>query len=320
MLEAGLMVDPLSAYLHSRGGNIYTEMEQYEEARRMYERALELDPRDPGTYARLSDLAFETNDIPGMLRWQKASIEVDPQDHELVATLAGDFYNLGLVEEGDRWTQRMMALSPDSDVSRMVQVQRSVAREEPDQAKALAAQMISDGATNRQGALLTAAITYSGLMARQGLYQEGFDFLVAANSQVGDFDAMPTSPESMILRWTGITMMGPISAPGAQAAAWEQLINFIDQTGFPWRDNPYNVMTDQIMRGDLAAAIDTALNEDLSQPLSKVLGYEQFYSSPFFADVAADPRVQSRLAELDRQKMLARQEVESMLLEPEWSE
>ena len=67
VLQAGLLVDPRSAYLHAVIGDSLRRLERYDEAETALERAMELDPMLPGIYVRLYWLAEDRNDLPAAL-------------------------------------------------------------------------------------------------------------------------------------------------------------------------------------------------------------------------------------------------------------
>jgi TolB-like protein/thioredoxin-like negative regulator of GroEL len=150
VIQAGLLLDPLSAELHMDLGNAYRALDRLDEAQLAYNRALQLAPESPGIYSRMSGLARQKGDLPNSLKWARKAIEIDPQDHELVADLASRMFSIGLLEEGSRWAKRCYALAPQSSPCRRVQLDEARARNQPDQLLALSRAMLEDDIESRQ--------------------------------------------------------------------------------------------------------------------------------------------------------------------------
>jgi tetratricopeptide (TPR) repeat protein len=154
VLQAGLLIDPLSASVHGQLGDLYVSDNRLDEARNEIVKAHQLAPDNPNNSSRLYDLERENNNLPVALEWVRLAIEIDPQDHELAAVLAQQLYALDLPEEGDRWYARVKALAPESPVTRRVELGRALARKEYKQAEQLAKSMLSDQIENRHGSFL----------------------------------------------------------------------------------------------------------------------------------------------------------------------
>jgi TolB-like protein len=120
LLEAGLLIDPLSSDLYLQQARIYRDERRLDEAREAAEKARQLSPGNPNTYGQLGYIAADSNDLPASLLWFRQAMEVDPQDHEFAANIATTFYQLNLPEEGDRWYARVKALAPGSAVARLL--------------------------------------------------------------------------------------------------------------------------------------------------------------------------------------------------------
>ena len=90
ILEAGLLIDPLSINLFLTLSNIYIDLGRYEDAREILMRAIEIRPGQPGIYFRLARLARHTGDMLAYLDWYRRGSEVDPQDPELPRSNSAD--------------------------------------------------------------------------------------------------------------------------------------------------------------------------------------------------------------------------------------
>jgi len=322
VVEAGMLVDPLSSDLYSARGGILRLQERLPEAKAALQRALELDPRNPNRYGQMADLAGQMNDIRGKLDWTRRAIEVDPQDHELAGELAQYLYHLDLPEEGDRWAARVAALAPGSDVARRVELQRAYARHETAHALNLAKKMVEDQVSMRQDAFPTAVFDYLDLMMRAGRNQEALNFLFGLRPELKDFSQMPKDVQGLVMQFAAVELMTGVRPPEERKDAWLKLSHNFDALGFPWRDkqNPGNRMVDALFTGKTDEAISIALDAFLSDPVAQHLTRGKQMELPMFADVTADPRVAARLAEWNREYQQDRKQVSEMLQQPEWQQ
>jgi len=320
VLQAGLLVDPLSTRLHNVMANTYRRMKEFDKAREQLERSLELDPRDPGTYTRMAQLAEDQGDLPGSLDWRRRATEVDPQDHELVGGITYLLYALNLPEEGDRWFQRAAALAPGADAVTVLAVDRAIGRGDWDGVMQVAAPLVAKQISFRQGAFATALFGYQDAALALGRNRQAYDFLVGVRPEVADFDQPPPDLHALLMRGAAITLMTGFADPAETRSRWEALVTQAEASGFHWRDDPLAVVEDHIMRRETQQAIEVALNDDLSQPFATWPNRADIYRLPLYSEITADPAVAARLAELDRQKARVREQVSEMLQRPEWQE
>ena len=179
VLQAGLLVDPLSANLHATLGKTFMRMERYEEAMESLQHARELQPDDPNVYFDIGDLKAEQGDLNGSLEWRLKATKIDPRDHELAAEMAQILFELGLFEEGNRWAAKSIALAPQSAVGRRIAMQQAYYRRDFDQALAHAKSMIQDQVSIRQGSLFTALNIFTELMSKNARQQEAYEAICA---------------------------------------------------------------------------------------------------------------------------------------------
>jgi TolB-like protein/Tfp pilus assembly protein PilF len=320
VLQAGLMIDPLSADLHAQLGDFYTEQGRLDEARIELRRSLELAPDNPNTYADLAGVEMESGNLLGGLEWMRRATEVDPQDHELAAHLAKALYELRLSEEGDRWMARVQALAPGSDLARSMEVHRAMARSEHQAAIELAERAIRDQLGVRQGAFFEVVFGYVDLMTQAGRSQEAYDFLVSVRPEIADFDQMMADPQGLGMRFAGFELLAAIDPPETRKVKWQKFAAQMDAIGFPWLADPAdaNHTMNYLMLGEPDKAIQHYLEHRLSRPLTLNLTRHERRMSALMGPVYKDPRVKAALdAEAERYAEL-RIEVQEMLQEPEW--
>ena len=321
VLQAGFLIDPLDADLHSMLGQLYMADKNLDDARLEMEKAQQLAPDNPNNYNILSELEKENNNLPASLEWNRRAIEIDPQDHELAAVIAQDLYSLRLPEEGDRWYARVKALAPGSAVARRVELNRAMARKDYKQAELLAKSMISDQIENRHAAFFVAAYVYTDLMFKAGTAREGYDFLISVRPEITDYSVRPDESQARIMQSFSIRLMAGFESFEVRKQAWLQYAAVLDATGLPWRQpDSSNITHDAINTGNIDVAVDHFLEYELERPLATRLWVTNRYHAPFYADVYADPRVAAKFAKLDTEYAQLRETVSELMLEPEWNQ
>jgi hypothetical protein len=100
-------------------------------------------------------------------------------------------------------------------------------------------------------------------------------------------------------------------------AILESLVTFADLVLPGWRDNDYVMATVAMAQGDTGAAVDYALN-DLDQPLGAQLNWSFNYQHvAWMKPLLKDPRIASRVAELEAETRAAGDEVRVLLASQE---
>jgi len=319
VLEAGFMVDPLSAVLYAQQGNVYKKMKRYGDARDAFLKAIELDPLNPNHYSRMSIVSGDLGDITGIFEWRLKNVETDPQDHEVAAHMARAFYQWGLPEEGDRWMERVRALAPNSDIFQRLQIDRAHSRGDAADLIAVAQKMIAAPASMRQNAFPTALFSYRFYMSTAGRYQEAYDFLTGLRPQIKSFEKLPGDVQGVLMQWVSIELMTGFASPEERKAAWEKYAKNLRANGSWWFEDPISQAMDFMFMGDLDSAIKKAL-EDLAQPLSSWPTRGDDWQDPIWAPISSDPAIVARLSEMKREKQQAREQIHEMLQEPEWNQ
>ena len=321
VLQAGLLIDPLDANLHRQLGNIYRDLERPQAALAALQRAQQLAPGNPNIYGSLALLEKANNNLVAALEWRRRSTEVDPQDHELPAEIAIDLYRLDLPEEAEPWYARVVALAPGSAVARRVELERSLAKNQTSATLDLARSMIEDEVEDRMQAFLRAVSYHQDTMMNAGKSKEAFDFLVSLRPEITNYDVMPRNLHGTILQWSCINLMTGFEAKQTRQKAWEKLTGNLDKAGIPWRQpGSYAAFLDLVMRGDIEGAIRENLEVRLNRPLANHLDMVERGPEILLGEVYADPRIATRMAQLDVELQGLRREVSEMMLLPEWKQ
>ena len=320
VLEAGLLIDPLSAILHEALGKTFRRMGRYDEAMESLQRALTQQPDNPNIYFDIADVKADLGDLNGALEWRRRAIEVDPQDHELPAELAEAFFYLGMLEEGNRWAARSIAMAPQSAVGRKVRLQQAYASGDREQALLLAQSMIKDQVSIRQGSLAAALDIHNELMSASDREQEAYDFLLSIRPELEDFATFPGDWKGMLMQRRMILLMHAFKSPEETRQAWLGFTANLDRAFPRWRKSTENQVLNELMQGRYDEAERLAIDVHLSQPVASNLRRVEELQGAEFGAINQRPELMARMSEVQLEKAKLRGGVSEMMLKPEWQQ
>jgi len=320
VIQAGLVLDPLSESMHSALGDLYRDMERFEDARAAYNRALELAPDNPNVYSDIGEVVESSGDLIGALDWFRQAIEKDPQDHELVAQMATKLFQLGLVEEGTRWASRCYAVAPQTVVSRKLQLDEARARNDSARRLELATAMIRDDVELRRFGFSSALFNYVDLMTEQGRAKEAFEYLVSRYPDMDDFEQPPENLKPMVLRRAAVLLLSQFAPLDEFSKARDLFFKHQSEAQVPWLNSPRYRINKHLMYGDIEQAKLIALNEDLSTEPANSLGRDNRYKTMMYRELSQIPEVAARIRARQAEFAVLRSDVEIMMLKPEWNQ
>jgi len=295
-------------------------MDRYDEALDALHRALKQQPDDPNIYFDIADVKADLGDLYGSLEWRRKAIELDPQDHELAAELAGNFFNLGLPEEGNYWAAKSIALAPQSAVGRRVRLQQAYASGNMDEALLLAQNMIKDQVSIRQGSLLTALDIYSELMSASGREQEAYDYLLSIRPELEDYATFPGDWKGVQMQGRMVRLMVAFKPPEETQRAWLDYSSILDRSFPRWRTLLENQIFDKIMQGRLDEAERLAIDVHLSQPIANDLRRVENLQQLEFGPINQRPELLARMSQVQLEKAKLRDGIREMMQQPEWQQ
>lgn len=320
VLQAGLLIDPLSDRLHSAMGRIHQDHDRLEEALASFQRAQELNPESPNHYGNLSSLEAENNNLAASLNWLRVSSEVDPQDHELAAMMANRLYELELPEEGDHWAARVHALVPGSAAAQTVELNRYIAKKDVESALKLSKLMVADQVDMR-GGFGAALNIYADLMLQNDRAKEAWDFLVSIQPEISNYNELPGDIHAAFMQFNSVMLIAEFESFDTRKEAWLKVSGNLDAKGFPWRGpGSENILIDYVMLGETEQAIEYFLEDRLSQPMATNLSRHKKNFQRFYGSLYNEPRVAARLSELDQEFVQLQAEIRELMLEPEWNQ
>ncbi len=290
--QQALKADPYNARIHYEVGSAYSNMQQWDEAREALRRSLAIEPMQPNVYVQLALIGMKTGDGLEFVQQLLRAMEVDPKDHELPGYIAQFLYRIGLVEEGDDFRDRVMAIAPTSEVAYQIELQRARAVGDREAGLASARRAIADDIDDRQ-------FSYGGAVqyllrdaAQHGTVEQTSAWLEQQAPGILQLDAELTDNKYRNAQYAALDAWY-VSLPRDELLARiEKMLADANELGVDILKDPVARMQVAALTDDTEEAIEVALNEVLTKPVESNLDWKATFAQPQYADVVADSRVQ----------------------------
>jgi TolB-like protein/Tfp pilus assembly protein PilF len=313
VLEAALERDPFNPQVHYELGTLFLRLDRPDKARDALEKSLEIEPLQPNAYTQLAHIAQMDGDGVGFVKNFLKAMEVDPRDHELPGMLAQFLYQIGLVEEGDDFRNRVMNIAPTSEIAYRIDLLRALGSGDAAAAEAAARRAITSGLDDRKFAF-GGAIEY---LLHEAVANDSVDaelaWLDAEVPSMLDVDA-ETVPGKYRM------------AQGIAFDAWyvslprEEMLRRLDvlleatrAMGFDPTEDPATHVRILALRGEIQEAIRVALDDVFSRSVATSLGWRETLAQPLFAEIVADPRIRAAMREWEQEEAGIRDNVSAYL-------
>jgi tetratricopeptide (TPR) repeat protein len=296
VLERALERDPFNARILYEMGTTYSGMGEWEKAQEFLERSLQIEPAQPNAYVTLSFSGIQNGNGVDVIRRLLKAIEIDPKDHELPGMVAGFLYNLRLIEEGDDFRDRVMAIAPTSEVAYQIELSRAIYTDDAEAGLASARRAIEDDIENRQASYVNAVEFLLRDAIRRGTVAEESAYLEQHAPGILDFEA--SSP--------------PGKYRNAQFSAFDAWYTTLPNDFDP-EENPRTMFRVHALRGDAEAAIDLVLENFLEDSVLEFAGWRQTIGLAQYKDIVTDPRMQAVLRDWEAEEAAIRESVRAYL-------
>lgn len=308
-----LQRDPYNSRILYEIGSLYLDLDRLDEARTAIQKSLDIEPRQPNAYLQLARAALQTGDGVESLRQQLKAMVVDPRDHEIPAFIAGFLYQFGLIEEGDDFRDRVLAIAPTSEIAYRIELLRAMNTGDEEASLTAARRAIEDDIDDRQFAYGGAVQYLLRIAAKRGTVEEEsvyleqhapgiFDIYAASTpakyrtAQLAAFDAWYTSlPRDELFR------------------RMEKILAISTEFGLDPLDDPKTQVSVAAMRGDVEQAIQVALSDVFTQPVTTNLGWKTDYGQAQFTEFVADRRIQAAMQNWENEEAALRDRLKSFL-------
>ena len=312
MLEA-LQLDPFNPRIHYELGNIYSALERWDEARVVLKKSLELEPAQPNAYVNLARLSLQKGDGLDYMQLFLAAMAVDPVDHELPGMIAMYLYSLELVEEGDDFRNRVMAIAPTSEISYRLELLRAIATGDEDAGIASARRAIEDDIEDRRFGFGGAAQHLLRIAAARGTVAEESAYLEEQAPGILDIEAISVPIKYRVAQVFAFDAWYTTLSKDELYRRIDYLQEIIAGFGVDLSDNHQIEFGTLALRGEVEQAIEVALEHLFSEPVALNLGWEENFKQAQYAEIVEDPRIQAAMKKWQDDEDAMREQIRTYL-------
>ncbi len=313
LLKEALRRDPFNPRIHFELGSTYLSMQQWDAARDALQTSLEIEPAQPNSLANLAVISLQSGDGLDYVRQLLKAMEVDPADYELPGIIAGFLYELGLIEEGDDFRNRVLAIAPTSEIAYQVEMLRAINIGDIEGSVASARRAIEDDIDDRRFAFGGAVQQLLRVAASRGVVEEESEYLQEVAPGILD-----VNEESLPAKYRG--------AQFSAFDAWfvslgrDELLSRLDrmrQVANSFGIDPENDAGTHVsvlaLQGKNEEAIDVALSELFVDSVAIHLDWRRALSQAQFAELVKSPDVQAAMQRWEDEEAEIRSRVKAFL-------
>jgi tetratricopeptide (TPR) repeat protein len=311
LLSEALRQDPFNPSIYYELGTAFMKVQRWHEARAALEKSLEIEPAQPNAYTNLGTISLLSGDGVGYVTQFLKAIRVDPKDHELPGMLADFLYNLGLVDIGDDFSERVLALAPTSEIAYHLELVRAIATGDEEAGVASARRAIADDIEERRGSYVGAVRYLMRQAARDNNVEPASAWIDQQAPGILDIDAEQSPPKYRMSQVAAFDAWYTSLPREELFRRLEVMQSVFEKSGHRIEDNPYAQTNILAIRGETEEAVELALDKIFSSSVAKNLGWRQMLSQPHMAEVVADPRVKAAMQRWEDEEDRIRTQVES---------
>jgi len=290
-----LQRDPFNARILYEVGSLYLELGQRTEARTVLQKSLDIEPLAPNVYLQLAVAALQEGDGVEFLRQQLQAMAVDPRDHEIPGYIAGFLYEFGLFEEGDEFRDRVVAIAPTSAIAYRIALVRAISSGDEEAGIAAARQAVEDDIDDRQFSYGGAVQYLMRIAAKNGTVEEESAYLESHAPGIFDIGAASTPVKYRTAQKTALDAWYTTMSRVELLRRIDKMIGISEAFGLDPLDDPRIEVTVAALRGDISQAVQVALSDVFTQPVTMHSGWRNDYAQAQFEKFAEDPRVQAAI-------------------------
>ena len=313
LLQEELDRDPYNARILYELGSLFIADDRFKEAESALRKSLEIEPAQPNVYANLGNLRLEDGDAVGYLQMYLAAMKVDPMDHELPGLIAVFLYELGLIEEGDDFRNRVMAIAPTSEIAYQIELLRAINIGDEIASVASARRAIEDDINDRRFSYGGAVQHLLRVAARRGTVGEELEYLEEQAPGILDIDDAEAPPKYRTAQVVAFDGWYAYLPREEVLDRFDRLRKMMISFGFDPLDNPGTRIAYLALKGDTDEAADLALEEFFSESVATNLGWRRGTELAQYAPLHDDPRIQAAISKWEAEEEVIRAQVRAFL-------
>jgi TolB-like protein/Tfp pilus assembly protein PilF len=313
LMKGALDRDPFNPRIYYELGSIFMALEQWDDAREALQKSLEIEPAQPNAYASLARVSLQSGDGVDYMQQFIKAIEVDPVDHELPGIIAGFLYELGLIEEGDDFRDRVMAIAPTSEIAYRIELLRAINSGDEEASIASARRAIEDDIDNRRFSYGGAVQHLLRVAASRGTVAEESAYLQEQAPNILDIEDMTTPLKYRTAQFVAFDAWY-VSLPR------EEMLNRLDRMqeiaksfGFDPAEDPGIRVGILALQGNVDDAVEVALADLFTESVAVNLGWRRTFSQAQFTKFVADPRIKTAMQRWEEEEAGLRARIKAYL-------
>lgn len=296
ILESMREADPLNPSLHTQLADLYMFAGDYEKAKAAARRAIELDENSTRAIATIGQSAMFEGDIVTFIDSWLRGWETDPSDQDFLWAVADRLYDLGFIEEGDWFRDRVQVIGPNSLSAKSLELHRAIVTADVELATALSRRAVEEK-------LLRSSYWYAGAKfllcnaANASEAAEVVEFIDAHLPGFAELDNVGFGRAAAFVRIECLSSLAGIYDATELVAAVNSARRLMTENVY--KTAPQISLLLLVHEGKTALAIEEALDRLFSKHLTEALWlgirWRELFADPAMAAVAADPRIQREL-------------------------
>jgi tetratricopeptide (TPR) repeat protein len=313
LMKDALHRDPFNPRIHYELGSLYAALEQWDDARVALQKSLEIEPAQPNAYANLAILSLQAGDGLDYLQQLLKAIKVDPVDHELPGIIATFLYELGLIEEGDDFRNRVMAIAPTSEIAYQIELLRAINTGDEEASIASARRAIEDDIDDRRFSYGGAVQHLLRVAASRGTVAEESAYLQEQAPNILDIEVMTTPLKYRLAQYAAFDAWYVSLSRDEMLDRLDRLWEIAKSFGFDPADDPGTYVGILALQGKVDEAVEVALADLFSESVAVNLGWRRTISQAQFTEFVADPRVQTAMQRWEDEEAALRDQIKTYL-------
>jgi len=309
----GLELDPFNPRILYEIGMIYAGEGEWDEAEDYLKKSLQIEPVQPNAYVSLAFSGFQTGDGVDIMQQLLKAIESDPKDHELPGMIASFLYDLRLIEEGDDFRDRVLAIAPTSEVAYQVELSRAINTDDAEAGLISARRAIEDNIDNRRQSYSNAVQFLLRDAIRRGTVAEESAYLEQHAPGLLDIEADSPPSKYRAAQYSAFDAWYTTLPSDELNRRLDFFQDFAASYGFEPADSPRIMFTVLALRGDTEGAIDLALENLVDDSVLRYPGWRRTLAQAQYKDIVADSRIQSVMRDWEAEEAAIRESVRAYL-------
>jgi len=305
--------DPRNPRILYEIGTLHIALDQPDAAREALEKSLAIEPAQPNAYAALAGMSLRAGDGLDYLRNFLKAVEVDPTDHELPGMIALFLFNLGLVEEGDDFRNRVMAIAPTSEIAYRIELLRAISTGDEEAGIEAARRAIADDVADRQNAFSGAVQYLLRTAVRRGTVDEELAFIEQHAPGIFEIDSVGLPVKYRAAQFFALDAWYTTLDDAELKRRLEQLLAVARSFGVEPTDDPGKALQILALRGEIEEAVKLVLSRLASESPLNHPGWRRTLDQPQYREIVADARVTAVLERWEEQEADVREQVRTYL-------